>query len=157
MAAETVFPSPTSRVTSSGPVSRTGSRAPAPVQSSAAPAAPSNAIIIYRQDEVHQGRDGERSSSAMEYNIVPGQSVDTCHQQPPDYFQFLASDDSSTITVGPFDSYDLTGCVYAGTDHIIGNLTCGNFVRQASVPQAKEAQVAKCGVATDTTLVYVEW
>lgn len=132
------------------------------VQSPVASATPSDAIIIYRRDVCHAEHSGDECSSfAMEYNTTPGQSVDTCTQEADytqDFDKSLAGDTSDyTINVGPFASHGLTGCEYAGTNDQVGVLTCtGNiFAQICSLPMSTEA--VKCGVATDTPIVYAEW
>lgn len=130
----------------------------APVQSSPAPATPSDAIIIYRRD-VCEIR-APCSSFAMEYNITPGASVNTCTQEA-DYTQdlhaYLASDTKNySISVGPFTSHSLTGCEYAGTNDEIGSISCSNnFEQTCSSPTSTQA--VKCNFATDTPIVYAEW
>lgn len=125
-------------------------------------ATPSAAISIYRRDVCDQARGGEHCSSfAMEYNIAPGQSVNTCTQEA-DYTQNLLKDhagDTSdyAIAVGPFTSHSLTGCKYAGTNDQVGALTCngGAFAQACSLPASTKG--VKCGLATDTPIVYAEW
>ena len=130
----------------------------APVQSSPAPATPSNAIIIYRRDVCEI--KAPCSSFAMEYNITPGQSVNTCTQET-DYTQdlhtYLAGNTKDySISIGPFTSHGLTGCEYAGTNDKVGSITCTkNFVQTCSLP--KSTLAVKCGFATDTPIVYAEW
>lgn len=132
-----------------------------PVQSSAAAAAtPSDAMILYRRDVCDQERGGAVCSSfAMEYNIAPGQSVDTCTQEADytqDFHKNLAGDTSDySISVGPFNSHGLTNCEYAGTNDKVGTLSCGWFVQTCSLPTSTNA--AKCGFATDTPIAYAEW
>lgn len=151
-------PPTTSTAASSSPVSAASS---SPV--SAPPSAtPSAAISIYRRDVCPQARGGGHCSSfAMEYNIAPGQSVDTCTQEA-DYTLDLLKDhagDTSdyAIAVGPFNSHSLTGCEYAGTNDQVGALTCngGAFVQACSLPASTMG--VKCGLATDTPIVYAEW
>ena len=133
---------------------------PSQVQSPVASATPSDAIIIYRRDVCEQARGGEECSSfAREYNITPGQSVDTCTLEA-DYTQgfdkYLAGDTKDyLINIGPFTSHGLTACNYAGTNDQVGALVCGYFAQLCSVPTSTEA--VTCGVATDTPIVYAEW
>ena len=133
-----------------------------PVQSPAASATPSNAIIIYRRDVCEQERGGaECSSFAMEYNITPGQSVDTCTQEADytqDFDKDLSGDTSDySISAGPFTSHGLTGCEYAGTNDQVGVLTwTGGFAQMCSLPPTS-TEAVKCALATDTPVVYVEW
>lgn len=134
---------------------------PSPIQSSPPSATPSNAIIIYRRDVCEEVKGGDGCSSfAMEYNITPGQSVNTCTLEA-DYTQdlkeYLAGDTKDySISVGPFTSHDLTDCEYAGTNDKVGTVTCSNdFVQTCSLPTSTQA--VRCGVATDTPIVYAEW
>lgn len=123
-------------------------------------ATPSNAIIIYRRDVCDQEHGGELCSSfAMEYNIAPGQSVNTCTKEADytqDFDKYLASDTIDySISVGPFSSHGLTDCEYAGTNDKVGALTCTGFGQRCSPPTSMKA--AKCGFAEDTPIVYAEW
>ncbi len=153
MDAETAISTTTTSPSVSGLVST-------PLQSSAASPTPSDAIIIYRRDVCDQEKGGAICSSfAMEYNITPGQSVNTCTQEA-DYTQnlhkYLASDTSDySISVGPFNSHGLTDCEYTGTKDNIGALTCTGFVQSCHLPTSMKA--VKCGVAEDTPVAYAEW
>lgn len=132
-----------------------------PIQSSPPFATPSNAIIIYRRDVCEQEKGGDPCSSfAMEYNITPGQTVDTCTlaaDYTQDLKEYLAGDTKDySISVGPFTPHGLTACEYAGTNDKVGIVTCSNdFVQACSLPASTEA--VKCGIATDTPIVYAEW
>ena len=152
--AEPLSTSPTSSSTASSVI-------PSPVQSSPPSATPSNAIIIYRRDVCEEVRGGDGCSSfAMEFNITPSQSVDTCTLEADytqDFKTDLAGDKKDySISVGPFSSHGLINCEYAGTNDKIGTVTCSNdFVQNCSLPTSTQA--VKCGVATDTPIVYAEW
>ena len=127
-----------------------------PTQSSTvASATPSNALLIYRRDVCHE----ICSSFALEYNITPGQSVDTCTldaDYTQDFNEDLAGDTKNySISVGPFTSHGLTGCEYKGTNDNVGSVTCNIGILPCSLPTSTQA--VKCGVATDTPIVYAEW
>ena len=153
MDAQTAVSTPTTSVIASSLVSTL-------VQPSVASATPSDAIIIYRRDVCDQEPGGERCSSfAMEFNITPSQSVNTCTKEA-DYTQdldkYLASDTSNySISVGPFSSHGLTNCEYAGTNDKVGALTCTGFGQTCSLSTSMKA--VKCSLAEDTPIVYAEW
>lgn len=123
--------------------------------STVASATPSNALLIYRRDVCHE----VCSSFALEYNITPGQSVDTCTldaDYTQDFDKDLAGDTKNySISVAPFTSHGLTGCEYKGTNDNVGSVTCNIGFVPCSLPTSTQAVI--CGVATDTPIVYAEW
>lgn len=143
------------------PVSTTSSTI---AQSSIPAATPSQAMIIYRRDYcVTKVGVQDCYSVAYEYDITPGQSVETCNidkgYQAPNYQQaypHYESGDSSnyTISIGPFNPHNLTDCTYSGTHDDVGKLVCPLFQAQCTFPTAG---VNTCGADTDTPVAYAEW
>ena len=130
------------------------------IESLVSAATPSQAIVIYRRDLCVVTHYGSRSCSswALEYDITPGQSVDTCEGQPtyeqkyPQYEGGVTS--NYAIDVGPFTPHSIPGCSYIGTNQVVGNMKCDLFEAPCSVPTAT---VRTCDLATDTPIAYAEW
>ena len=124
---------------------------------------PSFAIIIYRRDVCIENHGVECSSTAYEYDILPGQSVQTCegqaNYQAPNYSQPYPRYEGGItsnypINIGPFTTHKYADCTYNGTYQVVGKLNGPLFEVQGSIPTAT-AQI--CSSATDTPVVYVEW
>ena len=130
----------------------------ATVESPVPVATPSRAIIIYRRDTCDENHGVECLSTAIEYDITPGQAVDTCESQPfylQTYSQYKGGITSNyAIDIGPFKPYGYPGCSYIGTNQVVGNLKCDLFEAPCSVPTAT---VQTCDLATDTPIAYAEW
>lgn len=158
----TEYPSSAAPITSNTAIISTATSA---IAASLVPApTPSQAMIIYRRDvcEVTKG-SSECSSWALEYDITPGQGVDTCEEtagyQAPNYTQKLPQYEKGVtsnyqINVGPFNPHSWRDCSYSGTYDAVGKLTCVLWQAPCIVPLAP---VQTCGVATDTPIVYAEW
>ena len=121
-------------------------------------ATPSQAIIIYRRDLCDENHGVECSSTAMEYDTTPGQSIDTCDGQPT-YEQIYPQYEGDgtrnyTIDVGLFKPHGIPDYSYIDTNQVVGNLKCDLFEAPCSVPTAN---VQTCDLATDTPIAYVEW
>ena len=133
-------------------------------KSSVPVATPSQAMIIYRRDVcVRNHGDTECSSTAFEYDITPGQSVETCegkaNYQAPTYQQVYPHYEGGVtsnyaINIGPFVTHGFRDCSYNGTYQAVGKLNCPLFEASCSVPTAT-AEI--CDLATDTPVVYAEW
>lgn len=144
-------------ITSNQPIVSTATSAVAAISVPAA--TPSEAIIIYRRDTCYESL-GHRScfSTALEYDITPGQSVDTCEGQPnyaqtyPKYEGGVTS--NYLIKIGPFVTHGIKACSYNGSYQDVGNLICPLMEVPGSVPTATAHM---CAEATDTPIVYIEW
>ena len=135
-------------------------------ESSVPAATPSQAMIIYRRDSCSNIHGHTFcSSTALEYDIVPGQSVETCEDkanyQAPNYVQVYTKygggvQSDYPINIGPFNPHSLQDCSYNGTHQVVGMLICrsGLFEAPCSVPTATAEQ---CGLATDAPVAYAEW
>lgn len=136
----------------------------APIVEFSVPAAtPSRAMIIYRRDFCDPSRVTTCSSWALEYDITPGQSLDTCpgraNYQAPNYKQRYPQYENGVtsnypINIGPFVSHGFRDCSYIGTSQEVGDLKCPLIEAPCSVPTAT---AERCGLATDTPIVYAEW
>ena len=136
----------------------------APIVEYSVPAAtPSRAMIIYRRDFCDPTRVTTCSSWALKYDITPGQSVDTCpgraNYQAPNYKERYPQYENGVtsnypINIGPFVSHGFRDCSYIGTSQEVGHLKCPLIEAPCSVPTAT---AERCGLATDTPIVYAEW
>ena len=135
-------------------------------ESSVPAATPSQAMIIYRRDSCVKNHGNTVClSTALEYDITPGQSVETCegkaNYQAPNYAQAYPQYESDVtsnypINIGPFSPHGLQACSYNGTHQEVGKLICrsGPFEAPCSVPTAIGEE---CGLVIDTPVAYAEW
>ncbi len=135
-------------------------------ESSVPAATPPQAMIIYRRDScVKSHGDTICLSTAFEYDITPGQSLEICegkaNYQAPNYEQAYPHYEGGVtsdypINIGPFSPHGLIACSYNGTHQEVGKLIChsGLFEAPCSVPTATAEM---CGLATDTPVAYAEW
>lgn len=125
---------------------------------------PSLVIIVYRRDLcVSNCINTECSSTANEYDIKPGQSVEICdgraNYQAPNYAQKYPQDEAGvtsnySIDIGPFTTHHHRDCWYNSTYQVLGKLDCPLFIAPCSIPTAT---VVKCDLATGTPILYAEW
>ncbi len=128
-------------------------------------ATPSQAIIIYRRDLCTETPlNSECLSRAFEYDIAPGQSVETCELEAnylaPSYTEVYPQYEAGVTTnypmdIGPFSPHGLINCWYISTYQVAGNLVChdGFFMAPCSV---STATAQGCALATDIPVACAE-
>lgn len=159
-------PSSTGPATTSQAIVTTTSSTIATSSAPAVPlATPSQAMIIYRRDTCAAANGVQCASTAMEYDISPGQSVQTCeghtnYQTPnftdpyPKYEGGVTS--NYAINIGPFATHNMEDCWYNATFDVVGKVDCrGNlFQAQGTVPTATSST---CELVTNVPIMYAEW
>lgn len=128
-------------------------------------ATPSQAMIIYRRDVCGESRGAQCISTALEFDISPGQSVETCqgrtNYQAPNYTKLYPQYEGGVtknyaINIGPFSTHNMADCWYNATNDVVGKVDCPGdlFQAQGVLPTAISE---RCGLATDTPIMYAEW